>query len=119
MKLTFNKFAQVVTLLMASFSTNAASERAQIAWQWIEQGATIIDVRTPGEFASGHLANSQNLPLQSLAHTIKTLDKSKPYVLYCRSGNRSGQAFQIMRSAGFEQLHNGGGYGELLKAKPE
>lgn len=111
------KAAQVATLLATAFSANAASERAQTAWQWIEQGATVIDVRTPGEFASGHLDNAQNLPLQSLNQYLSGLDKSKSYVLYCRSGNRSGQAFRMMKSAGFEQLHNGGGYNEMQKAK--
>lgn len=112
------KAAQAVALFIVAFSANAASERAQTAWQWIEQGATIIDVRTPGEFASGHLEDAQNLPLQSLNQYLSDLDKSKPYVLYCRSGSRSGQAFKMMKSAGFEQLHNGGGYSELIKAKP-
>ncbi len=112
------KAAQVAALLATAFSANAASERAQTAWQWIEQGATVIDVRTPGEFASGHLDNAQNLPLQSLNQYLAGLDKSQNYVLYCRSGSRSEQAFKIMTATGFKKLHNGGGYRELIKAKP-
>lgn len=66
-------------------------------------GTTLIDVRTPGEFAAGHLANAVNIDLQSpdFADRIGQLDKNGTYALYCHTGNRSGQALRQMESAGF------------------
>jgi phage shock protein E len=107
-----------ITLVFTAFTANAESERAITAWQWIEQGATIIDVRTPEEYANKHIDNAQNLPLQSISSHLITLDKSATYVVYCRSGNRSAQALQIMKKSGFNLVHNGGGISEMLSAKP-
>ncbi len=118
MELIFKKICLSAVILFTAFSANAASPRAQTAWEWITQGATIIDVRTPGEFSSGHLDNALNLPLQSLPEQLTSLDKSKHYVLYCRSGNRSAQAFKIMDRTGFIHIYNGGGYRELETSKP-
>ena len=76
------------------------------------QGRTphlLLDVRTPEEFASGHIAGAVNISLQSLPQRLETLPKDQPIVLYCRSGNRSNQAAQIMARAGFTQLYDLGG----------
>jgi len=119
MKSMLNKVLSGLTVLLTAFSANAVSERANVAWQWIENGAIIIDVRTPGEYASGHIDNADNLPLQSLTSHLSNLDKSASYVVYCRSGNRSGQALAMMKSAGFQNVHNGGGISEMLRAKSQ
>ncbi len=75
---------------------------------------TIIDVRTAEEFAAGHLEGALNLDIQSVDFTqrIAQLDPAESYVVYCRSGNRSGQAITQMRSVGFTDLVNGGGLQE-------
>ncbi|MGX9418828.1 rhodanese-like domain-containing protein [Vibrio sp. RC27] len=119
MKSLANKILSGLTLFLAVFSANAASERGQTAWEWIEQGATILDVRTPSEFASGHIENSHNLPLQEIPSHLTKLDKSLAYVVYCRSGNRSGQAYKLLKQAGFEKVHNGGGINEMRQSKPQ
>ncbi|BDR15573.1 rhodanese-like domain-containing protein [Vibrio sp. STUT-A11] len=90
-----------------------ASERAEQGWLLIEQGAMIIDVRTPREFAEGHLDNAVNFPLSELDKHYKGIVKDKEIVLYCRSGNRSGKAYQYLQSKGFTNLHNAGGFEEL------
>ncbi|EGR2758523.1 rhodanese-like domain-containing protein [Vibrio parahaemolyticus] len=95
----------------------AASERAEQGWQLIEQGAMIVDVRTPQEFSEGHLDNAVNFPLSELDKHFKDVKKDQLIVLYCRSGNRSGQAYQYLQSQGFTNLHNAGGLEELQNAQ--
>ena len=71
----------------------------------------VIDVRTPAEFASGHLEGAVNIDWEGtdFAGQVASLDKNGTYVLYCRSGNRAGQALDAMTSMGFAHLINAGG----------
>ena len=68
----------------------------------------IIDVRTPGEFAQGHLENAVNIDYNSTAFSdeIKTLDKNRTYLIYCQSGARSGQALGLMAVLQFVEVYN-------------
>lgn len=68
-----------------------------------EDTRIIIDVRTPEEYAAGHIENSRNIDYYAgdFVESINTLDKSVPYAIYCRSGNRSGQALSMMAQLGF------------------
>lgn len=104
------------TLLSLSLfsAVSDASQRAQQGWQWIKQGALVVDVRTAPEFQAGHLDNAVNYPLAELEQHFAQVAKDQPIVLYCRSGNRSGQAFRYLQAQGFTQLHNAGGLNELL-----
>ena len=73
--------------------------------------AAVIDVRTPEEWASGHLAGAIRMGIadSDFAAQLETLDKSADYYIYCRSGNRAGQAIDFMESIGFTgELINGG-----------
>lgn len=75
-------------------------------------GVVVLDVRTPEEFAAGHLAGAVNVNLESgsFESDIAGLDQATPYAVYCRSGNRSGQAMGIMQDAGFTDVaHLDGG----------
>jgi len=67
-----------------------------------------LDVRTPEEFADGYLENAINLDLYSdtFRDELDLLDKSKTYLIYCRSGNRSGQALDIMEELDFREVYN-------------
>jgi len=81
--------------------------------------SVIIDVRTLDEWNAGHLATAQHLQLDLVAESIETLvaDKDQQVYLYCRSGNRSGQAKIIMDGLGYTNVINAGGLGnasELL-----
>jgi|JI8StandDraft_1071087.scaffolds.fasta_scaffold07600_3 thioredoxin 1 len=69
--------------------------------------APLIDVRTPGEYAGGHLQNALNIDWNgdSFDQQISALDKSKPVLVYCRSGSRSAAAASRMRSAGFKEVY--------------
>lgn len=67
----------------------------------------IIDVRTPEEYAAGHLANSKNYNYKAVnfENQIASLDKSKPVIVYCLSGGRSAKAAQKMRAKGFSKVY--------------
>lgn len=73
-----------------------------------EEGAIIIDVRTPAELAEGQIDGHImiNVMDPSFPNKIAELDKSTPYYIYCRSGNRSGQVCNYMSGLGFEKLYN-------------
>lgn len=71
------------------------------------QGLVVLDIRTPEEFAAGRLADSVNIDFYApdFADQIGTLDREAPYVLYCRSGNRSDSAASLMRDLGFSEVY--------------
>jgi rhodanese-related sulfurtransferase len=74
----------------------------------LKQGAQIIDVRTPQEFSQAHAKGSRNIPLDQLAGRISELERSKPIVVCCASGARSGMAKTVLERAGFSSVHNAG-----------
>ncbi|GAA4816050.1 rhodanese-like domain-containing protein [Litoribaculum gwangyangense] len=74
-----------------------------------DDNAVIIDVRTDAEVADGIIPNAIHLDIytgQEFINEIEKLDKTKSYYVYCRSGNRSGQACKIMEELGFENAYN-------------
>lgn len=84
----------------------------------LAEGTVIIDVRTPSEFATGHLEGALNIDFQSgdFAAKVSELDPQGTYYIYCRSGNRSGQAISQMTNMGFSAMTNGGGVSNASKA---
>lgn len=73
----------------------------------VGKGARLVDVRTTGEFAAGHLPGALNLPVQDLeGHLAELGAKDQPIVLYCRSGQRSARAARMLKGAGFTQVHD-------------
>lgn len=103
-------FIVIAIVLGAVFMLRpAAGERvsAEQARALIEGGALLVDVRTPGEFASGHIKGAVNIPLGELSGRAGELgDKGGAVVLYCRSGHRSGQAARQLKAIGFTSLHD-------------
>ncbi len=91
--------------LMGGLSACAAPEPVELG-----DDAVIIDVRTPAEFAAGHLEGAVNIDVQSpqFDALVDELDPDGEYYVYCRSGNRSGQAIDRMAEQGFDDLSNGG-----------
>ena len=88
------------------------------ARQLIEDGAVVIDVRAPEEFAAGHLADARNIDVQADSfHTeVDGLDRDVAYILYCRSGARAGAAGEMMLEMGFTDVANAGGFEDLADA---
>lgn len=78
-----------------------------------ENGAIILDVRTPQEFDRGHIQGSKNIPLNLIQRELGSLKKTgKPIITVCQSGGRSGMAKSILKSAGIE-TYNGGPWNVL------
>ena len=104
-------------LLISVFSLTACSGSGEqvinlkvneFAQKITDPAVVILDVRTPAEFASGHIAGAVNVDFESgsFDQDIQKLENSKTYAVYCRSGNRSGQATSIMAKNGFSSVFN-------------
>jgi len=96
-----------VLVLLAAwyFMRPKDTARANEARAMVSAGAMLIDVRSPGEYASGHIEGAVNIPVSDLGGRIPKLGKKdRAIVVYCRSGNRSGQAARILAAAGFTKV---------------
>ena len=82
----------------------------------INKGAVIIDLRSKGEYAGGHLKNSVNIPLNQLSGNIKGVkSKEQPIITCCASGMRSASAKSFLKGEGYTNVHNGGSWFSLKK----
>lgn len=81
----------------------------------IEDGAFLVDVRTAEEFNSGHAKGSVNIPLDKIGQEINKFKGKKNIVVFCRSGNRSGQAKSILEQNGFSNVINGGTWRDVAQ----
>lgn len=79
----------------------------------LENGAQIVDVRTKDEFQQGHIKGSINIPLNNLSSQATKLKKDKAIICCCASGMRSAQGKSMLRSNGFSEVYNGGGWMRL------
>ena len=74
-----------------------------------KQAHTLVDVRTPEEFAGGYIPGAVNIALQELDRKMAKIAKDKPVVVYCRSGNRSASAARQLLQAGYAEVYDLGG----------
>jgi rhodanese-related sulfurtransferase len=87
--------------------TKSGSTAGPQARELVAAGASLLDVRTPAEFADAHLPGALNIPVQDLQRRMRELEaKERPIVVYCRSGNRSAQASQLLKGAGYTAVHD-------------
>lgn len=109
----------LLSLVLMPTMANAADQDPAIAWDKIATGAMVVDVRTPEEFAEGHLANAMNIPFEQVAEEFakRGIAKDAQVVLYCRSGRRSSIAIEALVAAGYTQTYNAGGYQTLVEAQ--
>ncbi len=113
-----------VMLFSASCAPAAPAEGAAVSdispseyqSQYISTAADhlLIDVRTPEEFASGHIAGAINISVETIADRLNEIPQGQTLVLYCRSGNRSAQAAQILAEAGYTDIHDLGGINDWV-----
>ncbi|TLU99536.1 rhodanese-like domain-containing protein [Dyadobacter luticola] len=77
--------------------------------------AYLVDVRTPDEFSTGHLQHATNIDYNAprFSARLAKLNKKKPVYLYCRSGNRSGKSTDTLKTLGFKEYYNIGGFEKL------
>lgn len=79
--------------------------------QLVRDGAVVLDVRTPAEFANGHIQGSINIPLNKLPNNLlKIKDKEKPVITCCASGSRSAEALNVLKFNGYTNAYNGGSW---------
>jgi len=83
--------------------------------QLLKSGARIVDVRTRREYSAGHIKGSVNIPLNELTEGVKKINKDTVIITCCASGARSASAKFTLGSAGFKEVHNGGGWMSLEK----
>lgn len=81
----------------------------------MSRGAVIVDVRSTGEYAGGHVKGSVNIPLNALPSQMQKLKKDKPVITCCASGMRSASARSMLLSNGFTEVYNGGGWMNLKR----
>ena len=93
----------VLLFVMMRPKPDVSGEQAQ---KLVADGATLIDVRSEGEFSGGHIDGAANIPVGSLASRISEIPKGKPVVLYCASGARSTRAAEMLKQKGYERVHN-------------
>jgi rhodanese-related sulfurtransferase len=97
-------------LLMAGTSSAQAAALSHVSVQDLhqaaQQGALVLDVREPFEFAEGHVAGSLLVPLNTIAARVGDFPKDEPIYIFCRSGNRSLQAAQQLVDAGYTDVRN-------------
>lgn len=111
MRTIFSKTITALAIATAG-ATASAAEYASIDVQqgqaMARQGAVLIDVREPHEYAEGHAPGSLHIPLGQLKSRLNEFRafENKPVVLICRSGNRSGQAAGLLAQEGFKSVHN-------------
>lgn len=73
----------------------------------VAEGALLVDVRSPDEFAAGHLAGARNVPVSELSTRLDELGaKERSIIVYCRSGARSARAAGMLKRAGYSQVVN-------------
>lgn len=113
-KLVFILFLSL-SLSGCSQSVKSIAEREKIIvispedFDKIPDDAQLVDIRTPQEYATGHIKNAINIDFYKPSFLNKmeaTLDKNKPVYLYCRSGNRTGTASRILSEAGFKKIYD-------------
>lgn len=121
------KFIVVITIIALAAAFAGCSDEPPItvpvqvikeisaaeAYAMVQQNAgkadfIILDVRTPAEFAAGHLAGAILIDFNAGSYRteVDKLDKSKRYLVYCRTSNRSGQAVAVMKELGFKEVYD-------------
>jgi phage shock protein E len=107
----------VVGVVIVKFGMGPSGAERVVVKEKIQQGALVIDVRTPSEFSAGHYPGALNIPLQDLDGRLGELgDKKRAIVVYCASGMRSAQAAKLLTAANFADVTNAGGLSSLEQA---
>lgn len=117
----------VMTLFVGQACAQTEADSTRISAEQFQEKVdetpgVIIDVRTQEEYNQGHLAKvDDHLDLLNgdFEASLDSLNKEKTYYLYCRTGNRSGQAADLMKEKGFNNVYNIGGFQDLVNAGVE
>lgn len=100
----------MINILKKIFGLGPSTDYADL----VKKGAIILDVRSKGEFAGGHIKGSVNISVDTLRNNLSKLkDKNQPIITCCASGMRSASAKSILKSNGYTNVYNGGGWNSL------
>ncbi|MBX2951771.1 MAG: rhodanese-like domain-containing protein [Leadbetterella sp.] len=105
----------MLNLLKNLFGSGDNTELSQA----IKDRAFLVDVRTPGEFASGSVKGAVNIPLNQLQAQLAKFKNKKQIIVFCRSGGRSTQAKALLNQNGFTNVMNGGTWQNVQRAKDQ
>jgi phage shock protein E len=107
--------AGLLSLFLAACSPAASPQGMISPAEYVNQYQSnntphlLLDVRTPEEFADGHIAGAVNIPLAELGNQLSQVPRDIPVIVYCRSGNRSAQAATLLRDSGYTNVLDMGG----------
>lgn len=87
--------------------------------QLIKDGAVLVDVRNPDEFAAGSVTGAINIPVDRIQQQASKLEKNDTIIVFCRTGNRSAQAKRLLEQKGFKKVINGGVWEEVQELKDQ
>jgi phage shock protein E len=105
-KITLLAWTLLLSLFFLSGCSRVSEEDVRTAKQEVRKGALLLDVRRADEFSQGHLSGAVNIPVDQLPQHLSALSKKtyKTAVVYCRSGNRSAKAADILRKNGWRVI---------------
>jgi len=100
--------ASAAYVLMARDDAPYGDVSVEQAWSLIQDrpNLVILDVRTAAEYEEGHIPGAVNIPVQEIEERLGELDPSSEYLVYCRTGNRSSVAVQVMKAAGLDRVYH-------------
>jgi phage shock protein E len=111
----FILIAALLSLFLAACAPAASPEGMINPAEYVNQYQSnntphlLLDVRTPEEFADGHIAGAVNIPLAELGNQLSQVPRDIPVIVYCRSGSRSAQAATLLRDSGYTNVLDMGG----------
>jgi phage shock protein E len=103
-----NYWPALLITLFLGFKVYASAQFKKNIEEYKDQNPQYIDVRTIAEYMSANNPQSKNIPLDQVGQNLQKVDKDRPVIVVCRSGNRSGIAVNILKKAGFTKVYNGG-----------
>lgn len=115
--------ALVLGIFVLQYATNwfsgSSSERENgvSLSETLKKDPFLVDVRTPREFAAGSVPGAINIPLDQVESRVSEFEGKKEIVVFCRTGNRSGQAKRILESKGIKDITNGGSWQNVNNSK--
>lgn len=101
-------------IIIKNMFGNGSANKSKLQ-EVITNEAFLVDVRTPDEFASGSVKGAVNIPLDKISFNLSKFKNKKNIVVFCRSGNRSGQAKQILEKSGIQHVTNGGTWQQVSR----
>jgi phage shock protein E len=105
--------ALAVAFVVVKRLLGAGKVSSDVVLERIASGATVVDVRNPDEFRGGAYPGAVNVPVGELGARIQEIPRDRPVVLYCKAGARAAAAAQILAQAGYTDVVNAGGLGDM------